>query len=242
MQDFTGIGEKLKRSQENIFDLHEEIVLFFKESDHPIIPNNDSKLLLEAIEYHKKRLVPPRFGVLAGEIIHHLRSCFDHVVWHFSDISVVKNVRKIEFPVFEVEPSNHDSRKSFEGKIEGINNPDVLALIKEFQPYKSADPLDHPLWIIHDFDIIDKHREIVLGFPSGTALFPVEMKPILEAYQRAHPELNSIQVARHFKSYGTLMPQVSFRDFGRRKVEPLIPALVSLYNYTVDVIKAFEVL
>ena len=242
VQDFSGIEEKLKRAQQNIFDLDAGIALFFQEGDHPILPEHDRKLFLEAIEYHKNRVVPPPFSVLAGEIIHHLRSCFDHIVWHFSDTTHITNIRKIEFPVFDEEPLNHESRRLFEGKIKGITDPNVLALIKGLQPYKAFDPLDDPLWIIHDSDIVDKHRELVLSFPTGSVFFPVEMKPVIESYQRAHPELDAIQVARHFKSYGTLMPYISFGDFGRRELQPVIPGLVDLFNYTVDAVNGFEAL
>jgi len=76
MQDFAGIAEKLKRSEENIYNLNSEIERFFEESDYPVLPENDRKTLLKAIEYHKNLVIPPRFSVLAGETIHHLRSCF----------------------------------------------------------------------------------------------------------------------------------------------------------------------
>lgn len=60
MQEFTGIGEKLKRAQENIFNLDREITGFFEEGDYPVLPKDNRELFLEAIEYHNKRVVPPR--------------------------------------------------------------------------------------------------------------------------------------------------------------------------------------
>lgn len=241
MQAFTGIGEKLKRAQENIFDLETEIATFFQEGDHPVLPKDDGKPFLEAIEYHKNRVIPPRFSVLAGEIVHHLRSSFDHVVWHFSAEHLIDNVRHIEFPVFE-KPFNHDSRKMFERKIHAITDTNVRSLIERLQPNNASDPLDDPLYVIHDFDIVDKHRELVIGFPAGSVVFPVEMQTVIESYQGAHPELDAAQVTHHFKNYGVLMPCISFRDFGRRKIQPVIPGLVDLFNYTVDAVKRFEAL
>jgi hypothetical protein len=131
MQQFRGIAEKLVRAKENIDNLDREITVFFEKSEYPVLPKNDPKLLLKAVD-HKNLAVPPRFSVLAGEVIHHLRSCFDHIVWHFS-ILPVKNVRKIEFPVFETPPTNHDGRKLFEGKITGIANPSVRSVIERLQ-------------------------------------------------------------------------------------------------------------
>lgn len=241
MRDFAGIGEKLKRAKENIGNLDLEIATFFQECDYPVIPENDLKLLLQAIEYHKNLPIPLRFSVLSGEIVHHLRSCLDHVVWHFT-VLPVKNVRKIEFPVFDERPINHDSRRLFKGKIEGVANTNVRSLIERLQPYNSAQPFDDPLWIIHDFDITDKHRELVLSIPTGARNFPIEMQPVIEAYQRAHPDLDATEVAHHFKEHGPMTPCISFRDMGGRKIQPVVPGLTNLFNYTVEVVKKFQVL
>lgn len=240
MQEFAGIWEKLKRAEENIHNLDSEIALFFQKSDFPRIPEDDDELLRKAIQYHRNLPIPPRFSVLAGEIIHHLRSCFDHIVWHFT-VQPGKNVRKIEFPVFEEPPANHIGRKFFEGKIAGITNSEVLSIIHGLQPYAATDPLNDPLSIIHNFDIMDKHRELVICAGTASRFFPPHMQKVIESYEGEHPELNSAQVAHYFKDFGPLMPYISFRDFGTRKIEPVIPGLVELFNHTVKSVKRFEV-
>jgi len=209
MQKIEGIVEKLKRADENIYNLHGEIEGFFEKGEYPVLPQQDDELFSQAIAYHSSRVIPPRFSVLAGEVVHHLRSCFDHIVWHFSDFSLnpVKNIRKIEFPVFSERPSNQDGRKLFEGKIAGITKPSApRSLIERLQPYNSPDPAANPLYIIHDFDIIDKHKELVICFASGTAVFPTEMRAVLETYHREHPKLDRLEVAVQFKDYGVLQP------------------------------------
>jgi hypothetical protein len=239
--DFTGIDAKLKRAEENIFCLHDRIGVFFEEGDYPVLPKNDSEAFREAIEYHRNRVVPPQFSVLAGEIVHHLRSCFDHVAWHFS-VGPIQEPWKIEFPVCTEEPINKKAIERFEGKIQGITDTNVVGMIKGLQPYNSSDPFDNPLWLIHDFDIIDKHRELVLSVTSGSVFFRTDMRPIIESYQRAHPELSALEVAHQFQRYGTMMPYVSFRNFGRGKFQPVIPGLVDLFNYTLDAVKGFKAL
>ena len=241
MQDFTGIAEKLKRAEENIHNLYFEMGRFFEEGDYPVLPEDDRELLFKAIEYHKNRVIPPRFGVLAGEVIHHLRSCFDHVVWHFS-VGFKQHIRQIEFPVFEKRPVDKNGRERFEGKIQGITDPNIRAMIERLQPYNAADPLDDFLWIIHDFDIVDKHRELIFCVRTGSIALPREMQGILECYQRAHPELNPAQIARHFKSHGTSQPCVSFRNFGRREIEPVTEGLIKLFNYTISAVEEFKAL
>ena len=238
---FAGIAEKLKRSKENIFDLNSEIERFFNEGDYPAIPENDHETLLKAIEYHKNRVAPPRFSVLAGEVIHHLRSCFDHIVWHFSTGPKLNNM-PVDFPVFPEEPIEKNELARFEGKIQRITNPKVRELIEGLQPYKSPSPFDDPLFIIHNFDIVDKHRELLLCPSAGTRVLPNSMKPLIEGYQRAHPELNSAQVQAYFKDYGPLQPCIAFRNFGQRKIHPAIPGLMDLFQYTFNAVDRFAVL
>jgi hypothetical protein len=66
------------------------------------------------------------------------------------------------------------------------------------------------------------------------------MKSVIETYQRQHPELDAAEVAHQFKSHGAAKPSVSFRNFGRREIESVIPGLTELFNYTADVMRQFE--
>src|SRR5579872_2188789 len=103
---FAGIAEKLNRSYENIRNLEAEIARFFQESKYPVLSEDNHKIIPEALEYHAKRRIPLRFSVLSGEIVHHLRSCFDHVVWHFSDAEYRrKHVGWIQFPILRDKPA-----------------------------------------------------------------------------------------------------------------------------------------
>jgi hypothetical protein len=176
--------------------------------------------------------------VLAGEIVHHLRSCFDHVAWHFC-AGPVKNPRQVEFPIF-IQRLDKRSLERFEGKIQGITDPKVRSLIERLQPYNAADPANDPLWIIHDFDITDKHKELILCVPTGGTVLPRAMQSVIESYQRAHPNLDSAQVARHFKSYGPTQPFISFRDFGGRGIKAVTEGLIELFNYTIRVLDEFR--
>jgi hypothetical protein len=240
MQDFSGIDEKLKRAEESIYNLYSEMKKFLEEGDYPVFPENDRELHLKAIEYHKNRAIPPRFSVLAGEIIHQLRSCFDHVVWHFSMVPV-QNHWQIGFPVvFEKRPTDKRSCEKFEAKIQGIADPSAKALIQRLQPYNAADPTDDPLWLIHSFDIVDKHKELILCEGTSSVALPREMEGILKSYQREHPELSPVQVARHFKHDGPSQPCVSFTNFGRREVESVTEGLIRLFYYTNEVVEEFR--
>jgi hypothetical protein len=61
--------------------------------------------------------------VLSGEIIHHLRSCLDHVVWHFSDDTYRrKHVTHVQFPILKTRPTPADVFNKYERKVKGITD------------------------------------------------------------------------------------------------------------------------
>jgi hypothetical protein len=238
--DFAGVKEKLKRTNENIRNIESEVAAFFKESEYPVLPEDNTEMLLKAIQYHRDRKIPPRFSVLAGEIVHHLRSCLDHIVWQLSSSAYRKKHRlHIAFPVFTEKPVDKEKIASYERKIKGITDPDVVGLIEHFQPYNSPDPTNTYLYIVHNFDRIDKHRELVLCFPTGAREFPPDLQSFVARYQREHPELRSVEVAINLKAYGKLVPQIAFKEFGRREVQPVVQGLMELNNFIVTVIAQF---
>jgi hypothetical protein len=243
---FPGILEKLKRTNENILNLQSEIGAFFQSSDYPIIPEDNKKVLLEAIEYHKNRAIPPRFSVLAGEIVHHLRSCFDHLVWELSEDTYRRGPSfwNIEFPVCEARPVDKKSVSRYERKIEGVTDIRARRLIEKLQPYNSPDPVDCPLLILHKMDIIDKHRELVLHMPTGARevhMVPVEMAAdFLMGKQSRISSKDAAALAHKLKGYGNLVPQIAFKEFGRREVQPVVPGLMQLNNYFVNVMNQFD--
>ena len=238
--DFAGVKEKLKRTNENIRNLESELAAFLNEGEHAVLPEYDTELLLQAIKYHADRVIPPRFSVLAGEIVHHLRSCLDHIVWQFSTPEHrKKDPWGIEFPILKERPVDKDGIARYERKVKGITDTDTLRLIELLQPYNAVDPVDTLIYIVHDFDRVDKHRELVLCIPTGAREFAPEMGAFVADYQRAHPELRAVDLAMNLKGYGKLVPQVSFKYFGRRHVQPLAPGLMELNNFIVRTIAMF---
>jgi hypothetical protein len=220
---FAGIAEKLQRSEQNILDLHSEIDLFITNGQYPVIPHPEDKTFQEATEYHKTKMIPLRFGVLAGEVVHHLRSCLDHIVWHFSDDASRAKPRSIEFPIFEVKPSNKKEIETYERKVKGISNANVLRMIEESQPYRAgSDIADHRLLIIHNMDIIDKHRELTIVDSSVNISFPVDIPELGEKIRLYHEgklsPAEDVALSRAIKDYGKASPGVAFRQFGKWKV------------------------
>src|SRR5207302_926971 len=90
-----GARERLKRADENIQNLNGEITEFLKpvpvitmsvdmDKREPIITDENRQAWNELTNFIKTQDVKPRFSVLTGEIIHHMRAAFDHLAWQLS--------------------------------------------------------------------------------------------------------------------------------------------------------------
>jgi hypothetical protein len=245
---FAGIAKKLERADESIVNLHNEIVKFFNESKYPTIPNPHDKGWQEAVDYHRTLRVPMRFRVLSGEIVHHLRSCLDHVVWHFSNPQSRRdNGMFIEFPVYR-KPPTKDQLPRYNRKIEGVRSLNVLALIEGLQPHQRGDDaVNDPICVVHDMDRFDKHRELTivtacanLTFPPGTRLDAI--LSVLKYRQGEMLSANEVAVAQGaVKNDAKVSPQVAFAQFGDRENQFVVPSLAQLLNAVDDAVGMFAI-
>ncbi len=109
-----------------------------------------------------------RWALLIGDCVHNLRSALDNAVYECSGPAPPVNC---EFPIFldrsALERPEND-RRSYRYKIRGITNEDVRSVIEEAQPFTRGDGPDHPLWVLHQLDIQDKHR-----LPTPVASVPL---------------------------------------------------------------------
>lgn len=242
---FAGIAEKLKRADQNIVNLHNEILAFFQSCKYPVIPNPDDKEWKEVVNYHRNLPIPKRFGVLAGEIVHHLRSSLDHIVWIFSDdTSKTLHENALEFPIFAKAMSKDDLRR-YKRKIHGIANIRVRTLVEKLQPYQSGTAaINHPLCVVHDMDRFDKHRELVIVTSCASVEFPelpADLVRIIATYAKtkavATEDVRAFQ--RAIKYDGKVTPQVAFAKFGDRKDQFVVPSLAHLLDAVGDVTDLF---
>jgi hypothetical protein len=241
---FNGIFEKLKRADENIINLKAEIDTFIKTGKYPTIPHPDDETWQEAVDYHRSKPIPKRFSVLAGEIVHHLRSILDHIIWHFSDEGARAKPHNIEFPFFEKKPSDEKELTRYNRKIKGITNPRVRDLIEKLQPYNiGADDVDDFLLIVHDMDRFDKHRELTIVISTAYVTVPPDRPELIKKLKlyknKKLPAMELIEVSRAIKDQGEVTPSISFRQFGKRPGQPIIPGLVKLFSEVRTVVELF---
>ncbi len=102
-------------------------------------------------------VVPPRFSILIGEIVYHLRTVLDHLIFILAGGQ--GKPTKLSFPIGCKEGEFKSALKR--GILKGV--PDrAVQVIEHLQPYRtSPNPRAATLYQLHNLNIIDKHRLLV---------------------------------------------------------------------------------
>jgi hypothetical protein len=255
-----GCWAKIERANENIKNLEVEIAAFVQPDPYIIIGdvNHQAK---ECTFIAKAKPIPLRFSVLIGEIIQHLRSSLDHLIWALALKRHAAPHPRIGFPICRTEEEFIAARKR--GIINGISGS-AQKIIESLQPYRNSNwrtvASDTPLKIIQDLNNTDKHRLLTVvvdathvhgkiyfsGKMSDTAIGRFEPEQWANELLRTEPDGTKVLTIRFAKMHPELQVnadfrrQVAFEQFGTREVEPVIPNLMLLRDATIKAIKLFE--
>ena len=239
-EDLRGVQAKLERANESIRNLDTEIAAFLKSPKGGF--SKDQEKAFHEFSQHAKREIPPRFGVLAGEVSHHLRSALDHLVWLLSSDQYRRTKEAaIAFPILIKEPGKPTEVASYARKIEGIQSAEARKLIKQLQPYNAANPLDDPLIILHNLDRIDKHQTLVLiegrwkmglKIPLRAFTWTIIGRPDID--QNLFTRTAADQLKAEFSI------QIAFPKIGERENQPVIPTLTQLADAIANIVRLFS--
>lgn len=109
--------------------------------------------------------IPHRLSVLAGEVLHDLRSCLDHLVYQLivAHTGREPSYRTYEFPVSCTE--KHFTT-SVPRKLREVS-PTGVKLISQVQPFTFKRPTQTSLYVLRELNLVDKHRLLLLGVLRG---------------------------------------------------------------------------
>jgi hypothetical protein len=255
-----GCWAKIERANKNIKNLEAEIAALF-DPDPYIIAGNVNHQTKECTFVVNAKTIPLRISVLTGEIIHHLRSGLDHVIWALALQRHAEPAPHIGFPICLSEGKFRAAKKS--GQISGISGS-AQAIIESLQPYRNANwrttASDDALRIIHDLSNTDKHRLLAVvvsavyltnaiyfsGKMGDTAIAQIVPEQWADLLSRTEPDGTKIltvrftKMDRELKVNAYFRHQVAFEQFGTREIEPVIPNLMHLRDATIKAIKLFE--
>lgn len=166
---FNSTKSKLKRVDQIFLDLESQINSFCSSKPYNLknefdIPNSEVHLV-----YVPEKNIPDVWPVIIGEIFHNLRSALDHVVYDLTLKQQNCELIGTEFPIFvnndlffEKKKDGSPTHRSGLFKIRGVSR-EVQLLIEKYQPYNLTETgKAHILSVIHEMNIIDKHRKLHL--------------------------------------------------------------------------------
>lgn len=153
-----GCWAKIDRAEESIKILEGEAAAFFATDPAPIKVVKEHRGLEYVFVAYGDPQVPLRFAVLAGEIIHHLRSSLDHLVHALVIKSGNVPTRRHQFPICSTEKNFQDSCKEALKYL----SPSARKLIAAAQPYTQAKPHNTVLYVLNEYDNCDKHKLLVV--------------------------------------------------------------------------------
>jgi len=258
MHPLDSARERLKRANENIRNLNSEVNVFLDpfpriswKGDNSVFTDADQHAFNVLRENALKNNTLPRFSVLAGEIVHHLRCAFDHIIWQLSTLEArARFATDIEFPVCDSRPKvckwapDKVKHSRYCGKVKGVASITALTRIDGLQPYNRTDPHNSPLLLIHNLDRFAKHRELnVVIVNIGMSLQGRGLQGFRAVKDSATGGFQILGPAGppQMEMYGELSAQIMFAEFSERKGDPLIKFLNDLARFTSDSIEAFAV-
>ncbi|MDI9980116.1 hypothetical protein [Rhodococcus sp. IEGM 1307] len=171
------IGAKFSRAAKHAIELKDSIAKWVDEETELVIDQSgDLKTAsLRLIVSSPPRL--PEWSVILGDTVHNLRSALD--VWMYKYIcstysgELHTEDKDVYFPIFK---AGKDFR-NWKAKTGIYLSDSMTSALLEAQPYRFDIPLaQNAMWLIHQFDIADKHREPLvmnLAAPSGLSPFKI---------------------------------------------------------------------
>lgn len=161
---------KIKRADEHLATLHEEMTAFV--ADREVIGQFEP----DTSEYvfRVDGCPPPlNWGITVGEFAHNLRSALDNLLWSLIQARGKRPTPSNQFPIYEhvrlhkrkakkpvLVPAKDEVRRLTKGV-----GPDDFAFIERAQPYHDGQLASrHPLALLGHLNNIDKHRFIHPAF------------------------------------------------------------------------------
>jgi hypothetical protein len=178
-EQLEGVFERLTIAHQNILNLAANIAEFLKPFPSGEVKVKDGKPIITETEHDawqniqkaaKEMKVPLSISIRAGEVIHHLRSCLDHIAWQLSDpVKRENKPTRVQFPIV-TDWSNPNELFTYKKQTEFISDPNARSVIDKVQPAslisRGKIPKTDPLYILHKMDIVDKHRELPVILPA----------------------------------------------------------------------------
>ena len=152
----VGVRAKIERAKHHINDLEGQIVAFRGSNPYALRCDYNSQTGERVFRAVVRAEIPFDFAVIAGEAAHHLRSALDHLAWQLVEANGGTPDRITCFPLDKLPPRNE---VRFTKKVQGMSAA-AVDLVRSKQPFQAGLEV---LWALHEVDIFDKHRLLLVA-------------------------------------------------------------------------------
>jgi hypothetical protein len=241
---------KIERAKKHVRDADIAIRAFLDDKPYTIgvKPHRVPEIRHTTLYVASVKAVPDEITLMVGDAIHNLRSALDHVMWQLVEAAAGKPNRDTYFPIIVDGPKAAQQFASAigRGEIQKIA-PEALKIIEEAQPYKT---LDQNLWLLHQLDIVDKHRLLLtvaahmdkwgVDVAAGTTIWFDEYRfiPLVEGY-----EITSIPTATYERQSHEdfqLGAEVAFGESELPEGELVLPTLNKFAELIDGIVSRFD--
>src|SRR5215213_5126003 len=115
---------------------------------HPPIGHN----IYRVFDIHSP---PAEIGLLAGDVIHNLRSALDHLAYQLVYVNGATHSKQTAFPIWD---SASEYRAQRARRVKGMAQS-AIDMIDASEPYQGGKGAG--LWVLHYLDIADKHHALL---------------------------------------------------------------------------------
>jgi len=144
------ILRKLKRAARKLEGAEREIARWLATNPCGISQESYPEACLHILRTTLREQPDPEWALEIGEAMGQVRSALDHLVQQLVTANGCEPTRNNAFPIYTSE--KHFNRR----KIKGVH-PRWQAEIESLQPYKAANPTEHPLFRLNGLVQFDKH-------------------------------------------------------------------------------------
>lgn len=159
-----GAWSKLDRARHHFDTLHSRIACLFAPEEHDATGSHEYNPERQEliVKLPKATPVDPTFPLIVGDCIHNTRSALDHLVFQLAILNRASGAaaEKTAFPICLTPEKFRDATK---GKVAPFISGTALTEIEKLQPYATGNAgADDVIWALHQLDIIDKHRLLLV--------------------------------------------------------------------------------
>ena len=160
------IRDRLRRAGEHLREIEGLLRSFYSDQPYSLITGQFDPDAHEIRYAFGQVFDPPpvRLATLSGEVLHDLRSSLDHLAWELVEQNQPgAATEQTHFPLLKVPPTANKKGVSPPPYVPGSVSSTALGLIEREQPYQlGSSYVAHPLYVLHELNVIDKHRHITV--------------------------------------------------------------------------------